>query len=63
MWFPVGSVEFWLVTAAFAAALAWLLRGPMRALLRRLRGQKGPPVRSRRTSLTVGGRPPEKMRR
>lgn len=62
MRFPVGSVEFWIVTAAFVAALAWLLRGPIRALLRRLRGQ-GPAVRSRRTSLTVGGKPPERIKR
>lgn len=63
MWFPVGSAEFWIVSGAFAAALAWLLRGPIRSGVRRLRGRKGPPVRSRRASLTVGGRPPEKVRR
>lgn len=59
MRFPVGNVEFWIVTAAFVAALAWLLRGPIRGVVRRLRG-KGKPVRSQRASLTVGGRPPEK---
>lgn len=49
--FPLGDWQFWVVTALFALALAWLGRGMLpwsRAKRRR---------RSQRATLTVAGKP------
>ena len=51
---PVGDWQFWAVTAIFAAALAWILRGvlPIPFLSKRHRQRK----RERRVNITVGGK-------
>jgi hypothetical protein len=46
--FPVHDWQFWVVTAAFALAGGWMLRG---LLPRRWRRKKGT-----RATLTVGGK-------
>ncbi|MFN0011534.1 MAG: hypothetical protein ACKVS8_07810 [Phycisphaerales bacterium] len=55
MGLPFRTVEFWLVTFAFAGALVYLLRGvlPIPSLSARSRRQRG----ERRAKLTIGGRP------
>jgi predicted RNA-binding Zn ribbon-like protein len=51
---PLQDWQFWVVTAAAIAALAFLLRAPISRLLRRNKGK------SVRTSLTVGGKSVDK---
>ncbi len=53
--FPIHTIDFWLVTLAFAAALVYLLRGVLpipfvSAAHRRKRGE-------RPASLTIAGKP------
>jgi hypothetical protein len=55
MSFPIGDPQFWLATAAFALAAAWLLRGVLPAPWI---GKKKP--KGRRVNLTIGGRVPRK---
>jgi hypothetical protein len=47
---PVGDWQFWVVTAAAIASLAFLLRAPLSRLLRRNKGK------SVRASLTIAGK-------
>lgn len=54
--FPVHDWQFWVVTALFLAAVAWLARG----IIPRLKGRKGA---SRRATLTVGGKPVDPVSR
>ncbi len=55
MHLPFRTLEFWLVTLAFAAALVYLLRGvlPIPFLSARARRKKG----ERPAKLTIGGKP------
>lgn len=55
--FPTSDWEFWVATAIFLFAAAWLLRGvlPIPWLSARLKRQK----HERRVTLTVEGRRPE----
>ena len=52
---PIHTLDFWLVTAAFGAALVYLLRGvlPIPFLRSRARRHKG----ERPAKLTIGGKP------
>ncbi len=52
---PIHTLDFWLVTGAFAAALVYLLRGvlPIPFLRERSRRNRG----ERPAKLTVGGKP------
>jgi len=50
--FPLDDWQFWLASAVAALAVLWLVRAPLRRLLRR----KPKPARSR-AALTVGGKP------
>jgi hypothetical protein len=56
--FPIADWQFWVVTAVFLAAAAWLLKGilPVPWLSKRARAKK----KTKRVSLTVGGKTPEK---
>jgi hypothetical protein len=56
--FPVHDWQFWVVTALCVLAAAWLLKGvlPIPVLSRRAKAQR----RSKRVTLTVGGKAPEK---
>jgi hypothetical protein len=56
--FPWRDPQFWLATAVFILAAAWLLRGvlPVPILSKRRKAAKA----QRRVSLTVGGKPPRK---
>ena len=56
--FPIGDWQFWVVTAVFCVALAWLLKGvlPIPFLTKRARAKK----KIKRVSLTVEGKAPEK---
>jgi hypothetical protein len=51
--FPVSDPQFWIVTAVFALALGWMLRGLL-GLRKAGRGR----TKSTRVSLTVGGKVP-----
>lgn len=52
--FPVGDVQFWVVTGVAALALAWLLRNvlPIPFLSKRSKAKK----HSKRVSLTIDGK-------
>lgn len=53
MRFPVHDWQFWVATAAFVAAGAWLLRAVLPVpWLKKRRSRRG-----QRATLTVGGRP------
>jgi hypothetical protein len=56
--FPIGDWQFWVVTGVFAVALAWFYRGvlPVPWLRKRLKAKK----QTKRVSLTVQGKAPEK---
>jgi len=56
--FPIGDWQFWVATAIFVFAAAWLLRAvlPVPWLSARLRRKK----HERRVTLTVEGQRPEK---
>lgn len=57
MTFPIADWQFWVATAAFMLALAWLMRGvlPIPVLSRRHRRRRS----QRRATLTIEGKTPE----
>jgi hypothetical protein len=56
--FPIHDWQFWIVTIVFVAALAWLLKGviPIPWLSKRAKAKK----QTKRVSITVEGKTPEK---
>ncbi len=58
MSFPIHDWQFWVTTAIFVAAAAWLLRGvlPIPFLTRHYRRTRT----ERRATLTIGGKTPSK---
>ena len=54
LFLPLGDWQFWAVTAIFASALAWMLRGvlPIPVLSKRHQRKK----KERRVNITVGGK-------
>jgi hypothetical protein len=56
--FPISDWQFWVVTAVFLVAAAWLLKGvlPIPWLSKRAKRKKG----TKQVSLTIGGKAPDK---
>ena len=56
--FPVHDWQFWVVTALFLAAVAWLFKGviPIPWLSKRAKRKKS----TKHVSLTIDGKTPEK---
>lgn len=56
--FPIRDPQFWIATAIFLAALAWLLKGivPIPLLTKRHKSRRG----QTRATLTIGGKPAKK---